>query len=242
MTGDDFVTYAGDDEEPETIGLSGMKPEPRRAKQLSREDLDYLAQKMGYPDMRALQEEREAKARADYEAREKARIDAILAEQERVRTVEDQAINGALASGRMVVELAGTVQDAKTYQDIKCPICKKDIEWMRETLRLAVMRSSYYGEARRPEYVRSGIGGDGLRYDTIHTGNRGSGLTVYAPSHLMEGSVNCPQCLGGMEMRLECQCTVDGKPVKGPVAPSLSYHKEDSPALTNTRKNGPARR
>jgi hypothetical protein len=232
---EDFVTYSGDNDEPETIDLSNITPP--RTKELSRADLDFLAQKLGYPDMKALQDEREAKARAEAEAVEKARIDAILAEQERAKIVEDRMINVALASGRLVMELADEVQDVKDFHDIMCPICKKPIAWMRETLRMAVMRSSYSGEGLKPEYIRAGPEGRTYRYDTIQTGNRGDGLRVYAPSHIMSGFINCPDCLGGMPMRLECGCTVEGFPIKGPVTPAPSYSKEEALAVTRARKS-----
>ena len=78
---------------------------------IGREDIDFLAKKLGYGDMNALQEERKAEARA--------RAEAKRAEEERARMEEarryQEAIDREIARVAPVIRTGGYVPGVDHY-------------------------------------------------------------------------------------------------------------------------------
>lgn len=175
-------------------------------------DFDHLAKQLGYDSMKAVREERLAEAWRKAEEEQEAQQKAVKEEQERIRLAEDQEINEALQSGRMVPQIDNEVYRlAKTFNDIVCTGCGKLPNFMRETLLMCVRRATFRGELRMPVWWRSA---SNTPYDTVPTGARGDGLKVLAPSHLFQGKAPCTECGRELDICVEVACEHDGERVK----------------------------
>lgn len=179
---------------------------------IGEKDLDYLAKQLGYDSMKAVREERLADARRRTQEEQEAQLKAVMEEQEKIRQAEDQEINEALNSGRMIVQIDNVVYRlAKTYHDIVCTGCGKLPNFMRETLMLGVRRATLYGEEIRPTWYRSAAE---VKADIVPTGAIGDGLKVLAPSLLYQGKTICTECGKDLQISIEVACEHDSERVK----------------------------
>ncbi|NLT36714.1 MAG: hypothetical protein GXX95_00940 [Methanomassiliicoccus sp.] len=181
---------------------------------IGREDIDFLAKKLGYGDMNALQEERKAEARA--------RAEAKRAEEERARMEEarryQEAIDREIVEGfpRMTVTINGQnveLQDIKDLGKMTCPECEKPLSYARDLMLQAVRGANLHGDDYRNLLNKP----FGHYLTTISADN--DRLPQIPEVITFQGKCRCPECKASFPIYIRALCVHDGELVRRPSCP-----------------------